>query len=205
MMPVARSLTPITPNKMRAALDRIYGAALVLSCLCLAAIAVMVLVQVAGRLIDRLAVALGAAPLQIMVPSLAELSGFLLVAGVFLAMPAALQSGTHVRVTMIAGNLPPMAGRVLTMAVLIMAALLTLWAAWYAGDQALDSWQFNSRSFGMVKTPLWIPQAAMTAGLVLLALALIDALVVMARGGVPAFLAAETAAAADPAAAGHEE
>ncbi|TRW98228.1 TRAP transporter small permease [Paracoccus sp. M683] len=176
---------------MRAALDRAYAAGLWLACLCLVAIAVLVLVQVAGRLIDRLAMAMGAAPLQIAVPSLAEIGGFLLVAASCLALAGTLQQGGHVRVTMITGALPAAAGRIVTLLAIATAAGLAIWASWHSGLQALDSWQFNSLSFGIVKIPLWLPQGAMTSGLGLLAVALVDAFVTLLSGGVPGFLAAE--------------
>lgn len=176
---------------MRRGLDRLYATGLWAACLCLVAIAVMVLVQVAGRLIDRMAMAIGAAPLQIAVPSLAEIAGFLLVAASCLALAGTLQQGGHVRVTMITGALPATLGRAVTLLAIAMAAGLAAWATWHSGLQALDSWQFNALSFGIVKVPLWLPQGAMTLGLGVLAVALVDALVTLARGGTPGFIAAE--------------
>ncbi|WP_299909527.1 TRAP transporter small permease subunit [uncultured Paracoccus sp.] len=179
---------------MRTALDRLYAAGLWAACGAMVLIAVLVLVQVAGRLIDRLALLIGAAPPQITVPSLAEIGGFLLVAAACLALAGTLQSGGHVRVTMIAGALPPLAARALTILATAIAAGLAIWAGWHSALQALDSWQFNSLSYGMIKVPLWLPQGAMTLGIALLALALVDALLTLFRGGTPAFLAAEAAA-----------
>ena len=178
---------------MRRALDGIYAAGLWAACAAMVAIALMVLVQVAGRLIDRAALLIGAAPPQITVPSLAEIGGFLLVAAACLALAGTLQAGGHVRVSMIAGALPAAAGRALTLLALALAAGLAIWAGWYSFLQALDSWQFNALSYGMVKTPLWLPQGAMTLGIALLALALVDAFLTLLGGGSPAFLTAEAA------------
>ena len=177
---------------MRTALDRLYAAGLWAACGAMVLIAVLVLVQVAGRLIDRAALLIGAAPPQITVPSLAEIGGFLLVAAACLALAGTLQSGGHVRVTMIAGALPPAAARALTTLATAIAAGLAIWAGWYSFLQALDSWQFNSLSYGMVKTPLWLPQGVMTIGIALLALALVDAFVTLLGGGLPAFMTAES-------------
>lgn len=182
---------------MRAALARAYAAGLWLACACLVAIAVLVLVQVSGRLIDRAAMALGAAPPQITVPSLAEIGGFLLVAATCLALAGTLQQGGHVRVTMIAGALPPAAGRIVTLLAVAMGALLALWMTWHSALQVVDSWQFNSLSYGIIKIPLWLPQGVMTLGLALLAVALIELLLVLLRGGIPAFMAAEDATGID--------
>lgn len=176
---------------MRKALDGLYAAALWAAVLAMAAIAVLVMIQVVGRVVDRTLVWIGAAPIGIAVPSLAEIGGFLFVAAAFLALPATLRSGTHVRVTMLAQNLPPVPARWLTAAVLVFATALGIFAAWHSALQVVDSWTFDSVSFGMVRIPLWIPQGAMTAGLVLFAVALADELWATLRGAAPAFAAAE--------------
>ena len=187
---------------MRKALDGTYAAALWASVLAMAAIAVLVLIQVLGRVIDRTLIWAGTAPIGIAVPSLAEIGGFLFVAAAFLALPATLRSGTHVRVTMLAQNLPPAPARWLTAAVLIVATALGVFAAWHSALQVIDSWTFASVSFGMVRIPLWIPQGAMTAGLALFAIALLDELWATLRGETPAFAAAEAGRGIEEA-AGH--
>ncbi|AUH32275.1 TRAP transporter small permease [Paracoccus tegillarcae] len=179
---------------MRQALARVYAGGLWLACACLVAIATLVLIQILGRLIDRAAMALGAAPPQIMVPSLAEIGGFLLVAATCLALAGTLQQGGHVRVTMIAGALPAPLARMVTLLAVAMATGLALWATWHSALQVVDSWQFDSVSYGIIRIPLWLPQGVMTLGLALMAIALMESLVVMLGGGVPAFMAAEDSA-----------
>lgn len=171
---------------MRAALDRLYAAALVLSALAFAAIAALVLVQVAGRLIDRAARALSVPPPGINVPSLAEIGGFLFLSAVFLGLAGTLVSGGHVRVTLLTRALPAAAERLLAIVVCLGAAALSAFATWSSGLQAWDSWAFNSVSYGMIRVPLWLPQGVMTFGLALLTLALLDAALTLLRGGVPA-------------------
>lgn len=184
---------------MRKALDGLYAAALWAAVLAMVTIASLVLVQVAGRVIDRTLVWMGTAPIGIAVPSLAEIGGFLFVAAAFLALPATLRAGGHVRVTMLAHNLPPAAARWLSVAVLLIATGLGIFAAWHSAIQVVDSWKFNSVSFGMVRIPLWLPQGAMTAGLVLFAVALADELWAALRGATPAFAAAEAGRGIDEA------
>ncbi|PIE10470.1 MAG: hypothetical protein CSA72_08140 [Rhodobacterales bacterium] len=178
---------------MRRFLDLLYRAALILSALAIVAIALMVLTQITGRLTDRAALALGLAPPGLRVPSIAEIGGFLFTGAVMLALGPALKAGAHVRVTMLAGNLPPKAARALTLLVLIGAAALAIWAAWFSGLQAWDSWEFNSVSYGIVKVPLWLPQGAMAFGLALLAVALLDEAALEARGKLAGFRAHEQA------------
>ena len=62
---------------------------------------------------------------------------------------------------------------------------------------ASDSVAFGSVSYGVVRVPLWLPQGAMTAGLALLLLALLDELVMLLRGDAPAYAAAEAARGAE--------
>ena len=167
---------------MRRILDTIYGAALVAACGAMVAIAALVAVQVAGRLIDRVALALGAAPVGISIPSLAEIGGFLFVGAATLALPATLRAGGHIRVTLLTGALPGRLGRAVAGLVLLAGLVLAGFATWHAGVQAWDSWAFNTLSYGMVRVPLWIPQGVMTLGFALLALALADDLVAHLRG-----------------------
>jgi TRAP-type C4-dicarboxylate transport system permease small subunit len=162
---------------MRKILDTIYAAALVGACLSMVAIAALVSVQVGGRILDWVLVGIGSSRLGIAVPSLAEIGGFLLVGAAFLALPSTLRAAGHVRVMFLLNILGPGAGRLITVLVLGVALGLASWAAWHASLQALDSWSFNTFSFGVVKVPLWIPQTVMSLGLVLFALALADDLV----------------------------
>jgi TRAP-type C4-dicarboxylate transport system permease small subunit len=182
---------------MRRILDHVYGAALVASAAALVAIATLVFIQIAGRILDRIVLALGGEAIGLQVPSLAEIGGFLFVAAAFLALPATLRAAGHVRVTMLAKALPGPLAHGLTALVLAGATGLAGFAAWHSWLQVVDSWQFNSVSFGMIPIPLWIPQGAMTLGLAIFAVALLDELVAALRGGTPAFVAAEAAKSVD--------
>ncbi len=186
---------------MRRALDLTYAAALAASAIALVTIAVLVFIQILGRILDRALLALGREVIGLQVPSLAEIGGFLFVAAAFLALPATLRAAGHVRVTMLARALPALLAKALTVLVLAAALGLAGFATWHSWLQVLDSWQFNSVSFGMIPIPLWIPQGAMTVGLALFALALADELITALRGKTPAFAAAETGRSLDE--AGH--
>lgn len=178
---------------MRKALDTLYAGALAMACLAMVAIAALVLTQILSRVLDRIIVFAGAAPLGFSIPSLSDFGGFLFVAAATLALPATLRQGGHVRVTLLLqlGGKPLQ--RFLTLLVLLTAVCLAVFAAWHSGAQAFDSWRFNSVSFGMVRVPLWIPQSVMTVGFSLLVLALIDEMITALRGKDPAFQRAENA------------
>jgi TRAP-type C4-dicarboxylate transport system permease small subunit len=177
---------------MRKALDALYGAALVGACLAMTAIGALVFVQVLGRILDRVATWLGIGRIGLAVPSLAEIGGFLFVAAAFLALPYTLRAGGHIRVTLALRFLGPAGDRLATLAVLAAGLGLALFATWNVGLQTLASWQRGSVSYGLIPIALWIPQAVMTSGLGLLALALLDELASALRGE-PAFRQSERA------------
>lgn len=176
---------------MRKALDLLYGTALVGACLAMVLIAALVFIQVLARVVDRIATLMGAERFGFIIPSLAEIGGFLFVASTFLALPATLRAAGHVRVTLALRAFGPVGDRVMTGLVLLVALALTAFAAWSVGVQALASLSRGSLSFGLVPIPLWIPQAVMTLGLVIFAIALLDELAALLTRGEPAFRTTE--------------
>lgn len=184
---------------MRAALDALYRLSEALACTALAAIAALVVVQVLARALDQGLRAMGAAPLGFIIPSLAEFGAFLLVAATGFALGPALRAGTHVRVSLLTDRLAPVVRRVLAGLVALVGLGLVAYVAWYALDLARDAWAFDERSYGLVAIPLWVPQGALAFGFGVLALALADEAVAVARGEVRVDRA-EAERAADPAA-----
>ena len=61
-------------------------------------------------------------------------------------------------------------------------SLLALLFAFYACRLAWQSHQFHDISTGTDATPLWIPQLAMAAGTVILAIAFLDEFILEVRG-----------------------
>jgi len=176
---------------LRRVLDIIYGTALAAACLAMIAIAVMVFLQILGRIVDRALIMSGVDPLGLAIPSLSDFGGFLFVAAATLALPSTLRAAGHVRVTLALAVFGPRVGGILTVAILAIALGLASFAAWHSAVQMWDSLSFNTVSFGMVKVPLWIPQAVMTLGFGLLALAVLDELLTALRGQTPSFRLAE--------------
>ena len=143
--------------------------------ICLGVICTMIAVQVIGRLLDRLAAMLNIQALNLTIPGLAEISGFLLVGASFLGLAYTFVHGGHIRVTLVIGQLPPRVRVFVELWCLSIALGLCGYLAWYTGILMLDSIEFGEVSYGMVPVPLWIPQSAMLIGVLLLALALLEA------------------------------
>ncbi len=178
---------------MRALLTHVYKASHALACACLALIAGLVVAQVLLRLFDALLRLVGQAPMGIIIPSLTELGGFLLVAATALALGPALKSGTHVRVSLLVENVPASLRRAMNALVLLAALLLVAFATYHLWDLTADALRFDERSYGLVAYPLWIPQAILTLGFAVFTLALLDEFALTLRTGRPGFEAATTA------------
>lgn len=159
---------------MRSALDALYRLAAGLAAACLVTIALMVIAQVLGRVIDGVRKAFGFDPLGLLVPSLAEIAGFLLVGASFLALASTLRRGDHIRVSILLQLVPKRAARFLNLWCLAIALSLAGYFTWHAAWLAYDSLIYNEVSFGIVPVPLWIPQSVMTVGLGVFAVSLLD-------------------------------
>jgi TRAP-type C4-dicarboxylate transport system permease small subunit len=178
---------------MRRSLDLLYTVALWLAAGCLLLIATLVGLQVGARLLDMLMRAAGFGRSGFVILSLAEIAGYLLAAASFLALSATLKSGVHIRVTMLVNNVPPRARMILEASALLFAGVAAAYATWHLGIYAYTSWRFGDVSPGLVRIPLFYPQAAMAAGAALLTIAFVDEFVVTLRTGKTSFTAAEDA------------
>jgi TRAP-type C4-dicarboxylate transport system permease small subunit len=178
---------------MRAALDKLYAAALWLSAACLVAIVLMVGAQLGGRLIDGVLRLLGLEPIGIVIFSLAEFAASLLAAASFLALAGTLKAGAHIRVTMLLAALPERLRHKVELCVFGASAIFAAYIAWQLVLFAFVSWQFNEISPGVIRFPLVVPQAAMAAGAVIFTIALIDEFFIVLKRGVPTFRASEDA------------
>ena len=77
------------------------------------------------------------------------------------------------------------------------SAAVSLYFTWYCVGLVRESIQFGDVSPGIVPVPLWIPQSAMALGLAVLAIALLDELVSLLRGGPPRYAQSGSPSAAD--------
>jgi len=178
---------------MRYGLDTLYRVTLWLSAFCLCAIALMVGAQLAARLIDG-ALALAHLPRTgIVILSLNEICGYLLAAASFLALAGTLKAGAHIRVTMLLSALGEPARRYVEIWAFAFAAAACGYGTYQLANFAWVSLRFHEVSSGVVRVPVAIPQAAMAFGALILTIALVDELIIVARGGRPSFRTAEDA------------
>ena len=154
-------------------------------------IALLVGAQGIGRVYDVLLILSGELPYGFLVPSLAEFSGYLLAAASFLALAGTLKRGAHIRVTILLLSVPESARRWLDLWTMAAGAAFVGYIGWHLGRLSLDSFRFDEVSYGIIPLPLWIPQAAMALGALILLVALVDELVITVRRGRPSFRSGE--------------
>lgn len=181
---------------LRRGLDRLYRLSLVAAALALLAILVIVLVQVAFNLLDRALQLSGAVPVGLLIPSYAEIAGYLLAAASFLALAGSFRAGAHIRVNLLLRRLPAGLRHWFELGCLTLALAVALLFLWFFGHLAWGSFRFGDVSPGLIAIPLWLPQAVMTLGLLVFAIALADEWWSAWRRRQPTYLAAEAAAEA---------
>ncbi|MBB5321117.1 TRAP transporter small permease [Marinobacter oulmenensis] len=169
---------------MRRFLDTIYRFGGFVSAFQLTLIMIMVVLQVLGRLLDTVLLALGMNSLGLQIPGLAELAGFLLLGATFTGLAYTFVGGGHIRVDIVHRALPGKVQRPLDILVTLIALAITVYGIWFSVLLAYESYDFGDVSIGMVPVPLWIPQTVMVAGLGLLAIALLDLFIGLITGRV---------------------
>jgi TRAP-type C4-dicarboxylate transport system permease small subunit len=155
---------------MRKALDALYDGAAALAAFFMVALLVMVLLSIASR------------QLHFHVPGTDAYAGYLMAAAGFLALAHTLKRGEHIRVTLLINALRGAPRRALELWALAAASALALLAAYYSARLVWQSRAFNDISTASDATPLWLPQLGMAIGMVVLAIAFVDELVLEWQG-----------------------
>jgi TRAP-type C4-dicarboxylate transport system permease small subunit len=156
---------------VRRALDTLYLVAAVLAGASLIALAGLVVVQIVARM------------LHLVILFTDTLAGYALAAITFLALPYTFRTGGHVRMSLLIEGTSGRLNRFLEIFCLVMAAAIVGYFAYYSVGLTYDFYRFHDVSSGSVTIPLWIPQLAMTVGLLLMSIAILDDLVAMLLGG----------------------
>lgn len=116
------------------------------------------------------------------IPGLDAYAGYAIAATLFLALPASLRHGDHIRVNMVLQKLSPRVLNVFEYWCLLAACALSIYFAWYAGRMVWLSYTYHDMSPSADATPLWVPQLFMLLGCIGLAVAFLDALVSRIQG-----------------------
>ncbi|WP_417596930.1 TRAP transporter small permease [Oceanospirillum sp.] len=167
---------------MRKVLNNLYRLGGVLSALHLTAIMLLIVLQVLGRVLDKVLLWVDINPLGLHLPGLAEISAFLLLGATFFGLAYTFWQGGHIRVTLIIQRLPLWLQRGLDSLMAFVAMMITGFALWFSVLLTLDSYDYGDLSIGMVPVPLWLPQLGMSLGLLWLLIAVTDAFISLLSG-----------------------
>lgn len=155
---------------MRRFLARLYDVCGALAALFLLAIAVLVLVSIASRLLGY------------SVPGLTAYAGYCMAASSFLALAYTFEHGGHIRVAILLQQLEGRRRRVAELWCLAAGLFLAAYLAWFSIKMVQVSFEIGDVSPAPDASPLWIPQLGMAAGAGVLALAILDRLIAVVRG-----------------------
>jgi TRAP-type C4-dicarboxylate transport system permease small subunit len=164
---------------LRRFLDRLYAASGALAAVCLASIAVVMLLQAGMR------------ELGLLLRGADDIVGWLCAGSAFLALGHTFRRGELVRVGLVVERLPPRLRRATALAALGLTVLFVGYMVYAVLRFVYESWQFEEVAQGLIAIPIWIPQLSFALGAVVLFIAVLDELVVLAQGGKPAYEAAE--------------
>jgi TRAP-type C4-dicarboxylate transport system permease small subunit len=103
----------------------------------------------------------------------AEFSGYFLVVVVILGLGYTLQHKAHIRITLVWNRLPARWRKIFDIAVASTSLVITLYALVYSIRMVYDTYSLGMREDSLVETPLWIPQAVIPVGLLMLLLQLV--------------------------------
>ncbi len=159
---------------LRKLLDNIYAMGIYMAAFCIFAICAIVFIQVMFNIIDKISVHFTGEIIGLSIPSYTEISGFLLTGASFLALAYTFKKGGHIRVTLILQILPKSIQRACNFFALLLCLLIAVYASYHAIMLTYESFIYNDLSAGLIAIPIWIPQAIMTFGLVIFAIALFD-------------------------------
>jgi TRAP-type C4-dicarboxylate transport system permease small subunit len=109
-------------------------------------------------------------------------AGYSMAAAAFLALAHTLKRGEHIRVNLFLERFGPKATRALEIWSHAAGSFFCAVLAVFCVRLVWQSHEFNDISQGNDATPLWIPQLAMAAGAIVLAIAMVDDFVLHLRG-----------------------
>ena len=150
-------------------LNGIYLAGGIIGAMFLVAILVIIVINMVLRNLSSF-------DISIPFPGSTDYAGYCMAGSSFFALAYALNKGAHIRVNLILSRMGTWRrfGEIWCYGI---AALMALVFARYALKMNVGSVRWNDISQGLDKTPMYIPQIAMSIGAVLLAMALVDHLV----------------------------
>lgn len=119
-----------------------------------------------------------------------DLVSWMTAAAAFFGLAHTFRHGDFVRVGLVIEKLPPRVRHLFELLALGVACLFTGYLAWAITSYVHDSHTFGDMAGGLIVIPIWIPQASLAIGSVLLFVAVADQFVHVLRGHRPDYVTA---------------
>ena len=116
-----------------------------------------------------------------------EVSGFCMAASAFFGLAATLKRGVHIRVNLLIRGMRGWRKRAVELWCTGVGAVAMSYFTTQAVLMVYDTFRFGEKTKGLIIMDLWIPQAAMAAGIAVLAVALADEFLSTLRVGAPSY------------------
>jgi TRAP-type C4-dicarboxylate transport system permease small subunit len=116
-----------------------------------------------------------------------EAAGLCLAASTFFGLAHTFRRGAHVRINLIIDRLPVAMRRNVEIFNVLLGTVVVTFLAWHVSLLAIQSYQFNDVSPGLLAMPFWIPQTGVAIGIIAFAVALLDELFWLLTGGQPRY------------------
>jgi TRAP-type C4-dicarboxylate transport system permease small subunit len=111
-----------------------------------------------------------------------DFAAYMMGACFMLGAGSALKGGSHVRVTAITEILSPRAGRLLDLGACVAGFIISAYFAYALSSMGWLSYARNSASSSVMRTPLWLPQALLAFGAIILSVQMIAQFLRLLRG-----------------------
>jgi len=121
------------------------------------------------------------------IPAGDDFASWCMCAMAFLGLAHTFKKGEIIRVGVLIEKVTGRKRWALEVIALGISTAFTLYFTWYAISMTFDSWRFNDMAQGVLSVPLWIPQLGYCGGLAILAIALIDEMIHVAKGNKPTY------------------
>ena len=110
-----------------------------------------------------------------------EVSGYCLVAIIFLGLAYTMRRGRHIQITIITSKLPQRARQWLAIVTSTMSLAFTGWLFWFTLQHVITAYGLGSISMTPLRVTLWPLQMLLPIGLLLLAIAIIGEMIKIIR------------------------
>jgi TRAP-type C4-dicarboxylate transport system permease small subunit len=145
--------------------------------LCALAAVVLMVVGIAGVMIAQVI----GRELGLALPGGDDIVAFSTAASAFLGLAHTFRNGEMIRVGLLLGVASPRTRDALNAFCLTVGVVVTGYIAWHAAAMVVETYEIGEMAPGLLRIPLWLPQAAMALGVLALCLALAEDLLRVLR------------------------